>query len=75
MFIFVKDQELWICELMSHIMSYDHSLGRKDIIKFVYYFMILFLIYLYTFFTLSIMWSPKECNNVVILNLTIFYLI
>jgi hypothetical protein len=31
---------------MSRIMSYDHSLGQKDILKFIYYFMILFVIYL-----------------------------
>jgi hypothetical protein len=46
MFIFVTNQELWVREQMSHIISYDHSLGRKDILKFIYYFMILFLIYL-----------------------------
>jgi hypothetical protein len=33
-------------ELMSHIMYYDNSLERNDIIKFVYYSMILFFIYL-----------------------------
>jgi hypothetical protein len=46
MFIFVTNQELWVREQMSHIISYDHSLGRKDILKFIYYFMILILIYL-----------------------------
>jgi hypothetical protein len=46
MFIFVRDQELWICELMSRIMSYDHSLIQNDIIKFIYYLIIIFLIYL-----------------------------
>jgi hypothetical protein len=46
MFIFVTYQELWIHELMGRIIGYDHSLGRKDLLKFVYYFMILFLIYL-----------------------------
>jgi hypothetical protein len=46
MFIFVTDQELWVCKLMSRIISYDHSFGRKDLLKFVYYYMILFLIYL-----------------------------
>jgi hypothetical protein len=30
---------------MSHIMDYDHSLSQNDILKFIYYFMILFLIY------------------------------
>jgi hypothetical protein len=46
MFIFVTDQELWIRELMGCIMGYDYSLGQKDILKFLYYFMILFFIYL-----------------------------
>jgi hypothetical protein len=45
MFIFIIDQKLWVCELMGHIMRYNHSLGRKDIFKFVYYFMFLFFIY------------------------------
>jgi hypothetical protein len=31
---------------MSRIMGYDYSLGRKDILKLVYYFMIIFLLYL-----------------------------
>jgi hypothetical protein len=26
---------------MGHIMDYDHSLGQKDILKFIYYFIIL----------------------------------
>jgi hypothetical protein len=29
---------------MSHIRGWDYSLGQKNILKFVYYFMILFLI-------------------------------
>jgi hypothetical protein len=45
MFIFVIDQELWVRDLMGRIMSYDHSLDRNDILKFIYYFMTLFLIY------------------------------
>jgi hypothetical protein len=38
-------------------MSHDHSLGRKDILKFIYYFMILFLIvYIFKhYFTVSTM--------------------
>jgi hypothetical protein len=48
MFIFAIDQELWPRELMCHIMGYDHSLGRNDILKFIYYFMIIFLtVYIY----------------------------
>jgi hypothetical protein len=30
-FIFVIDQELWKCNLMSRIMGYDQSLGWNDI--------------------------------------------
>jgi hypothetical protein len=33
-------------KLMSRIMICDHSLGRNDILKFIYYSIILFLIYL-----------------------------
>jgi hypothetical protein len=43
------DQELWTRELMDLTMSYDHSLARKDILKFIYCFMILFLITIYIF--------------------------
>jgi hypothetical protein len=51
MFIFVTDQELWARELMDCIMGCDHSLGQKDILKFVYCFMILFLtVYIFTHF-------------------------
>jgi hypothetical protein len=46
MFIFITDQELWVHKLMGRIMDYDHSLGQKDILKFIYYFIIIFLIYL-----------------------------
>jgi uncharacterized membrane protein len=75
-FIFTKDQELWTCELMGYIMGCDHSLGQKDILKFVYCFMILFLIVyiLKHFFIISTMYSLRECNNVVILFLIIFCL-
>jgi hypothetical protein len=38
MFIFTIDQELWIRELMNHIISCDHSLGSKDILKFMLLF-------------------------------------
>jgi hypothetical protein len=51
MFIFAPDQELWERELICSIMGYNHSLDRKDILKFVYYFMILFLIiYVFKYF-------------------------
>jgi hypothetical protein len=40
---FTTDQELWACKLMDRIMDCDHSLGRKEVLKFIYCFMILFL--------------------------------
>jgi hypothetical protein len=51
MFIFVTDQELCARELMDRIMCYDHSLGQKDILKFIYYFIIIFLtVYIFKHF-------------------------
>jgi hypothetical protein len=44
MFVFVTDQKLWTHELMDCIMGYEHFLNRKDILKFIYYFTIIFLI-------------------------------
>jgi hypothetical protein len=38
MFIFKTDQELWARELISRIISCDHSLRRKDIIRFILLF-------------------------------------
>jgi hypothetical protein len=38
MFIFTIDQDLWARELISHIMSRDHFMGRKDIFKFILLF-------------------------------------
>jgi hypothetical protein len=35
MFIFTTDKGLWIRELMSRIIGCDHSLGQKNILKFV----------------------------------------
>jgi hypothetical protein len=53
MFIFTADQELCACELMECIIGYDQSLGRKNLIKFVYCFMVLFLIlYIFKYFLL-----------------------
>jgi hypothetical protein len=40
---FVTDQELWTSKLMDSIMGCDHSLSWKEVIKFVYCLMILFL--------------------------------
>jgi hypothetical protein len=74
MFIFITDQELYAYELMYHIMSCDNSLGRKDILKFIYCFMTLsFTIYIFKHFLLLIPFS-RNCNNVLILSLIIFYL-
>jgi hypothetical protein len=42
-FIFATDQELEACEVMERIMGYNQSLGRKDTLKFIYYFMTMFL--------------------------------
>jgi hypothetical protein len=38
MFIFTIDQDLCARELMSRIVSCDHSLGRNDILKFILLF-------------------------------------
>jgi hypothetical protein len=38
MLIFTIDQDLWVHKLMSHIMSCDHSLDRKYILKFILLF-------------------------------------
>jgi hypothetical protein len=38
MFIFITDQELLTDELMSRIMSCDHSLCRNDILRFILLF-------------------------------------
>jgi hypothetical protein len=55
MFIFTTDQELCTRELIDRIMGYDHSLCWKDIIKFVYYFMIIFfIVYILSIFIVSI---------------------
>jgi hypothetical protein len=52
MFIFATDLELWTCNLIGTFFSRNDILfGRKDILKFIYYFMILFLIvYIFNFF-------------------------
>jgi hypothetical protein len=38
MIIFTINQNLWTHELMDRIMSCDHSLDRKDILKFILLF-------------------------------------
>jgi hypothetical protein len=76
MFIFAIDQELWTHELMDRIMGYDNSLGRKDILKFVYHFIILFLtVYILKQFLLLVSFSHLgKYSNVLLLILIIFYL-
>jgi hypothetical protein len=45
------DQELWAHKLMDHIMGCDHTLGWKEVLKFIYCFMILFLkVYIFKHF-------------------------
>jgi hypothetical protein len=45
---------------MRCIMSYDHSLGWKDIFKFVYCFMIIFLtVYILKYFLLLVSHSQQ----------------
>jgi hypothetical protein len=57
MFIFAAHHEFWARELMSRIMTCDHSLGRNDIIKFIYCFMILFIIVYFLNFLLIELYS------------------
>jgi hypothetical protein len=57
-FIFAIEQELWACEIMDRIMGYNHFLDWKDIIKFIYCFMILFLtVYIFKYFLLLVPFS------------------
>jgi hypothetical protein len=66
MFIFITDQELWTYELMDYIMNCDHS-GQKDIFKFIYYFIIIFLtVYIFKYFLLLVSFSHKKYNNILI---------
>jgi hypothetical protein len=61
MFIFIIDQKLWAHELMSRIIGCHHFLGRNDIIKFVYYFVMLFLtLYNFELFLLLVQCSHQE---------------
>jgi polyphosphate kinase 2 (PPK2 family) len=53
MFILTTDQELYTRELIDRIMGCDNSLDQKDILKFIYYFMILFItVYIFKYFLL-----------------------
>jgi hypothetical protein len=40
---FVIDQELWASKLIDRIIGCDHSLGQKKVLKFICYFMIIFI--------------------------------
>jgi hypothetical protein len=58
MFVFATDQKVYARELMDCIMGYDHSLVQKDILKFIYCFMILFLtVYIFNHFLLLVPFS------------------
>jgi hypothetical protein len=60
MFIFIIDQELWTRKLMYRIIGCDHSLNRKDILKFVYYFTIIFLtVHIFKYFLLLVLFSHQ----------------
>jgi hypothetical protein len=57
---FIIDQELWTVKLMDRIMGYDHSLCQKEVLKYVYYFMILFLtVYVFKHFLLLVSFSHQ----------------
>jgi hypothetical protein len=74
MFIFVTDQKLWARELMDRIRGCDDSLGRKDILKFIYCLIILFfIVYIFKHFLLIVPLSyQREYNNIFILIFIIF---
>jgi hypothetical protein len=53
--LYFATYELWTRKLIDRVMGCVHSLGRKKILKFIYCFMILFLImYILNFFIISI---------------------
>jgi hypothetical protein len=61
MFIFAIDQELWSRELIECIISCDHSLCQKDILKSVYCFTIIFFtVYIFKHFLLFVPFSHQE---------------
>jgi hypothetical protein len=46
---------------MDRVMGYDHFLGRKKILKFVYYFMIIFVtVYIFKYLLLLVPFSHKK---------------
>jgi hypothetical protein len=55
---FTTYQELWTRMLIDHIMGCDHSLDQKEILKFIYCFIILFVtVYVFKYFLLLISFS------------------
>jgi hypothetical protein len=58
MFIFTIYQELCARDLMNRIVGCDHSLSQKNILKFVYCFMIIFfIVYIFKYFLLLVSFS------------------
>jgi hypothetical protein len=58
---FTTDQKLRPHKLMDRIIGRDHSLGRNEVLKFVYCFMILFLtIYIFKYFLLLVPFSHQK---------------
>jgi hypothetical protein len=59
-YIYNRSRVMDICELMCRIRGCDHSLGTKDALKFIYYFMILFVIvYSFKHFLPLVLYSHK----------------
>jgi hypothetical protein len=57
---FSTDQELCTHKLMDCIMDCDYSLSRKEVLKFVHYFMSIFLtVYVFKYFLLLVSFSHK----------------
>jgi hypothetical protein len=53
---FIIDKELWTHKLMDRIIGWNHS----EVLKFVYYFMILFCtVYIFKYFLLLVSFSHK----------------
>jgi hypothetical protein len=57
---FAIDQKLWARKLIERVMYCDHSLARKKILKFIFYFIVLFLtIYICKYFLLLVPFSHQ----------------
>jgi hypothetical protein len=76
MFKFIIDQELCARKLMDRIMYCGHFLDQKDILKFIYCFMIIFLtLYIFKYFLLLVSFSHQGSAIIFLfLILIIFYL-